>query len=101
MNAIHPDSAYTRVSASSLEDWLKGLSQTEAADFGEIFPEAIAVVRREGRASTAAIEAQLNVSYCRAARMVDAMERLGIIPPQICSRPRGAGWDSSRLARAA
>ncbi len=45
--------------------------------------EAIALVRREGRASISMLQRRMRIGYSRAARMVDAMEEKGIIaPPQ-------------------
>jgi DNA segregation ATPase FtsK/SpoIIIE-like protein len=70
------------------DDWTKALTPSEAADFGEDFSHAIAAIRRGGRASTAVLQEQLQVSYCRAARMLDAMERLGLVPPAVSRKPR-------------
>lgn len=67
--------------------WLKKLTAAEAVDFGGIFAEAVALVSEEGRVSTWALQTHLGIGYCRAARIVDAMERLGIVRPEVGSRP--------------
>ena len=44
--------------------------------------DAIAVVRREGKASISMLQRRLRVGYTRAARMVDTLEERGIVGPQ-------------------
>ncbi len=60
----------------------------EAAGSAEedIYARAVAVVRRERKASTSLLQRKLNLGYGRAARLIDRMEEEGIIGPD-----RGAG----------
>lgn len=67
------------------------LTDAEQSDFGAIFPAAVDLVRRDGRVSLSALQQHFDVSHCRAIRMADAMERLGLVPPQLLVRPR-ARW---------
>ncbi|MDQ3005199.1 MAG: DNA translocase FtsK [Chloroflexota bacterium] len=50
-----------------------------------LLPEAIDLVRREGRASVSMLQRRMRIGYTRAARIVDMMEDKGIIGP-----PEGA-----------
>ena len=59
---------------------------TIASDTMRVYDRAVAVVRRERKASTSLLQRKLNIGYGRAARMIDRMEEEGIIGPD-----RGAG----------
>ena len=54
----------------------------EASD-GEkgLFDQAVAVVAREGKASTSFIQRHLSIGYNRAAKLIEQMEKEGIITP--------------------
>jgi S-DNA-T family DNA segregation ATPase FtsK/SpoIIIE len=54
-----------------------------AAGDGELglFDQAVAVVAREGKASTSFIQRHLNIGYNRAAKLIEQMEREGIVSP--------------------
>jgi S-DNA-T family DNA segregation ATPase FtsK/SpoIIIE len=52
----------------------------------DIYDRAVAVVRRERKASTSLLQRKLNIGYGRAARIIDRMEEEGII-----GQDRGAG----------
>ncbi len=52
----------------------------------DIYDRAVAVVKRERKASTSLLQRKLNIGYGRAARMIDRMEEEGII-----GSDRGAG----------
>ncbi len=54
----------------------------------EKYREAIELVRRTGQASISMIQRRLRVGYNRAARMVEQMEKEGIISPADGIRPR-------------
>jgi DNA segregation ATPase FtsK/SpoIIIE, S-DNA-T family len=54
-----------------------------------LFPEAIDLVRREGRASVSMLQRRMRIGYTRAARIVDMMEDKGIVgPPEGTSQLR-------------
>ena len=64
------------------EEGLPGLSGAE----GDIYERAVAVVKRERKASTSLLQRKLNIGYGRAARLIDRMEEEGLVGPD-----RGAG----------
>jgi S-DNA-T family DNA segregation ATPase FtsK/SpoIIIE len=66
----------------ALED--EGEAAGPAGD--DIYERAVAVVKRERKASTSLLQRKLNLGYGRAARLIDRMEEEGIIGPD-----RGAG----------
>ena len=47
----------------------------------ELYDEAVAIVARERKASTSFIQRHLQIGYNRAARMIDEMEKQGVIGP--------------------
>lgn len=54
----------------------------------ELIPAAIEIVVEEGTASTSLLQRKLRVGYARAARLIDEMERMGIVGPFEGSKPR-------------
>ncbi len=64
--------------------------EEEAAKYSdELLPEAIAMVRQHGKASTSLLQRRFRIGYTRAARMMDVMEEDGIIgPPTGTSKAR-------------
>jgi S-DNA-T family DNA segregation ATPase FtsK/SpoIIIE len=55
----------------------------------ELLPDAIALVRQLGKASTSLLQRRFRIGYTRAARMMDVMEEDGIIgPPTGTSKAR-------------
>ena len=57
----------------------------EASDGGnsvdELYDQAVAVIAREGKASTSFVQRHLQIGYNRAARIIEEMERQGVISP--------------------
>jgi S-DNA-T family DNA segregation ATPase FtsK/SpoIIIE len=47
----------------------------------ELYDQAVAVVAREGKASTSFVQRYLQIGYNRAARIVEEMEKQGVISP--------------------
>ena len=47
----------------------------------ELYDEAVAIVSREGKASTSFIQRHLQIGYNRAARIIEEMEKEGVISP--------------------
>ena len=56
------------------------LTAAEGAD--EMLPRAIAVVRENQRASISMLQRRLRIGYSRAARLIDEMEKQGLIGPE-------------------
>ena len=57
-------------------------------DFDSMYDEAVAVVAQAGKASTSLLQRRLKLGYNRAARIIDCMERQGVIGPADGARPR-------------
>ena len=60
----------------------------EEDEFDEKYDEAVALVARERQASISMIQRKLRVGYNRAARMVEVMEREGVVGPSDGIKPR-------------
>ncbi len=57
-------------------------------EYDEKYDEAVAIVTETGQASISMVQRRLRVGYNRAARMIEVMEREGIVGPADGSRPR-------------
>jgi S-DNA-T family DNA segregation ATPase FtsK/SpoIIIE len=61
--------------------------ESESGESGDdIYDRAVAVVKRERKASTSLLQRKLSIGYGRAARIIDRMEEEGLI-----SQDRGSG----------
>ena len=58
--------------------------------FGDdsLYKDAVRIVVSEGRASTSLLQRRLSIGYGRAAKLVDAMHRNGLVGPAEGSKPR-------------
>ncbi len=56
-------------------------AQKQAVQQDELLPQAIALVKRQKRASVSMLQRRLRIGYSRAARLIDTMEKQGIIGP--------------------
>ena len=54
----------------------------------ELYPDAVRIVCELGKASTSTLQRRLRIGYGRAARLLDIMQREGIVGPPEGSRPR-------------
>ena len=54
----------------------------------DLYQDAIRVVLEAGRASTSTLQRRLRVGYGRAARLIDLMEKDGIVGPPDGAKPR-------------
>ncbi len=54
---------------------------TETDEADPLYADAVAFVRESGRASISAVQRKLKIGYNRAARMIEEMERQGIVTP--------------------
>jgi S-DNA-T family DNA segregation ATPase FtsK/SpoIIIE len=61
-------------------------SEEEEDEF--LFKKALEIVVNEGKASTSLLQRRLKIGYARAARILDLMEKRGIVGPQEGSKPR-------------
>jgi S-DNA-T family DNA segregation ATPase FtsK/SpoIIIE len=73
---------------------LKGIEEESGGEgkpseeYDEKYDEAVAIVTEIGQASISMVQRRLRVGYNRAARMIETMEREGIVGPADGSRPR-------------
>ncbi|MBN1877010.1 MAG: DNA translocase FtsK [Anaerolineae bacterium] len=66
------------VEASGPESW-RVEGQPEDADLLE---RAIALAKKQGKISTSGVQRRLRISYNRAARLMEEMEKMGLVSPQ-------------------
>ena len=59
-----------------------------AEDYDEKYDEAVAIVCETGQASISMVQRRLRVGYNRAARMIEIMEKEGIVGPSDGAKPR-------------
>ncbi len=72
-----------------LEETGGGGETTEAdQEVDELYDEAVRIVVEMGKASTSTLQRRLRLGYGRAARLIDMMERDGIVGPADGSKPR-------------
>ena len=91
-----PDYNQALISAMETEEETALLDEGEAGGGSDdIYVRALAVVRRERKASTSLLQRKLNLGYGRAARLIDRMEEEGIVGPD-----RGAGKPREVLVEA-
>ena len=60
----------------------------DLGDDGELYQEALEVLKATKRASTSMIQRKLRIGYNRAARIMEIMEEKGIVGPENGSSPR-------------
>ena len=70
------------------EDEEAGVEDDELGSDDPAYQDALRVVLEMGKASTSTLQRRLSLGYGRAARILDAMERKGIIGPPNGPRPR-------------
>lgn len=59
-----------------------------AEEHDDLYDEALAIITDMGRASTSVLQRRLSIGYGRAAKILDIMEREGLIGPAEGARPR-------------
>lgn len=57
-------------------------------EYDDAYEDAVRVVYRDGRASTSHLQRRLSLGYNRAARIIDCMEREGLVGPGSGAKPR-------------
>jgi len=76
------------------DDLIRGGEERDAddairdEDVDEMFDRAVAIVAESRNASISYIQRRLKVGYNRAARMIEQMEKEGMIGPQVGTKPR-------------
>jgi S-DNA-T family DNA segregation ATPase FtsK/SpoIIIE len=62
--------------------------ETDASELDAVYEDAVRIVVESGKASTSLLQRRLRLGYGRAARLLDLMERDGIISAPDGSKPR-------------
>ena len=75
------DPDYLDESVLMSDEDLHDADSDRTGDTDPMYEEAVRVVARDGRASTSHLQRRLSLGYNRAARIVDQMERDGILGP--------------------
>ncbi|MDR2356543.1 MAG: DNA translocase FtsK [Oscillospiraceae bacterium] len=70
------------------EEKSSGGKQDDESDYDELLPQAVDVIFETGQASVSMLQRRLKLGYSRAARIVDQMERMGIVGAFEGSKPR-------------
>ncbi len=60
----------------------------EETEYDERYDDAVALVTQQGQASISMVQRHLRIGYNRAARIIETMEREGIIGPADGAKPR-------------
>jgi S-DNA-T family DNA segregation ATPase FtsK/SpoIIIE len=66
----------------------ESLSETDDEPDDDLYEEALAEVRKAGKASTSYLQRRLRIGYARAARLIDLLEQRGIIGAGEGAKPR-------------
>jgi S-DNA-T family DNA segregation ATPase FtsK/SpoIIIE len=90
-----PDYNQALISAMETEEETALFDDAELGAADDMYVRALAVVKRERKASTSLLQRKLNLGYGRAARLIDRMEEEGIVGPD-----RGAGKPREVIAQA-
>jgi S-DNA-T family DNA segregation ATPase FtsK/SpoIIIE len=83
---------YLRTQQAPIYDWsivtAPNEEKPEADDRDEKYDEAVVLVTRLGQASASLIQRHLRIGYNRAARLIEVLEREGVVGPADGSRAR-------------
>ncbi len=79
---------YDESMLQSVEQEDVALNEDGENEYDEKYDQAVAVVTETGQASISMVQRRLRVGYNRAARMIEMMEKEGIVGPADGSRPR-------------
>jgi len=71
-----------------MEKETNGGEDGEGGDYDERYDEAVQFVTETGQASISSVQRRLRVGYNRAARMIETMEKEGIVGPADGAKPR-------------
>ncbi|MBL7181308.1 MAG: DNA translocase FtsK, partial [Desulfobacterales bacterium] len=86
-----PEYDQTVIKAPEKEE---GVSATE--EYDERYDDAVALITKTGQASISMIQRHLRIGYNRAARIIEVMEREGLVGPSDGVKPRAVlvkGYD--------
>jgi DNA segregation ATPase FtsK/SpoIIIE, S-DNA-T family len=69
------------VTDESADTPLESFGDTDASKGDDLYHQAVAIVTREGKASTSFVQRQLQIGYNKAARIMEQMEAEGVVSP--------------------
>ena len=78
VNKMVPDAPPSNIPLKQQEIW-EDMQEEEVED--PLYEEAVALVRRQGRASISMLQRRMRIGYTRSARLIENMEQRGIISP--------------------
>lgn len=70
------------------EKYITGEEDADGSERDELFDEAATVVIAAGKASTSFLQRKMSLGYNKAARIMDQLERAGVVAPQEGAKPR-------------
>lgn len=79
--------------------FLQAADETEEEEADALFAEAVDLVVRTGNASISLLQRRFRIGYTRAARLIDDLERKGIVGPYEGSKPREVLVTSEQAAK--
>ena len=86
LKAQKPPEYLDAVTAQPVQD--EGNENGEDTEYDERYDDAVALVTRSGQASISMVQRHLRIGYNRAARIIETMEREGVIGPADGVKPR-------------
>jgi len=82
------DSSYDESVTAAVEEEENGGNAKGEEDYDERYDEAVNIVCESGQASISMVQRRMRVGYNRAARMIEMMEKEGVVGPADGARPR-------------
>ena len=82
------NASYDESVTAAVEDEGNGGGEIGAEDYDERYDEAVTLVCESGQASISMVQRRLRVGYNRAARMIEMMEKEGVVGPADGAKPR-------------
>ncbi|HID01740.1 MAG TPA: DUF87 domain-containing protein [Desulfobacterales bacterium] len=82
------NASYDESVTAAVEDEGNAGGTTAEEDYDERYDEAVNLVCESGQASISMVQRRLRVGYNRAARMIEMMEKEGVVGPADGSKPR-------------
>jgi DNA segregation ATPase FtsK/SpoIIIE, S-DNA-T family len=82
------DARYDESVTAAVEEGENGAEERGDEDYDERYDEALNLVCESGQASISMVQRRLRVGYNRAARMIEMMEKEGVVGPADGAKPR-------------
>jgi S-DNA-T family DNA segregation ATPase FtsK/SpoIIIE len=82
------NASYDESVTAAVEDEGTDGGEAEREDYDERYDEAVTLVCESGQASISMVQRRMRVGYNRAARMIEMMEKEGVVGPASGAKPR-------------